>query len=639
MLNVTSNEMRRLLAAAQGMLNARRLAEAEQLLRSALSIDPRHPAAHYMMGMVLLYAGRHELAMAAFQTANTIQPTAEAYLNLIQLKQFSGRTAEALATAREARAKYPNDGRVACEFGRVLERAGLYDEARALYERGIMLWPKVARVWVQYGALLYFEGDVAKAVEVYRKGVASNPGDAALHSALLYALHFVPGMKATEMLREHAEWVRRHATPLAKQHVALTNVRDAEKRLRVGYVSGNFRNHSVGRFIVPLLEAHDHTRFEIFAYSNVHTPDDLTQRTQKAVDVYRPCLGMSDEDLARKIRADGIDILVDLTMHMPGGRPLLFARQPAPVQVCYLAYVGTTGLPTMQYRLSDAELDPPGSFFGETTLGWHASGHNLGGGGGQKHVHAAEPQSLSPIAEKPARPLDPAGEAGAEIGYTEKTVRVPSYWCYEAVAGAPEAVRMPGTPLTFACLNNLAKVSDEALQAWARILREVPEAQLLLHCLEGKSRERLQERLSHAGVEAKSVRFAGRVPLVEFLRLHQQVDIALDPFPYGGGTTTCDALYMGVPVVTLCDTSAGALAVGRGGASILSQLGIRDLVAKNVDDYVRVAVDLARLPERQTTLRTTLRDRMKASPLMNARQFAGTIEEAYQTMWREYVGT
>jgi protein O-GlcNAc transferase len=590
MLNVSSNELSRALVAAQGLLNGRRFAEAEELLRRVLAVNPGHPAANQMLGMVLLFTNRREPAIAAFQAAIAVRPTAEAYLNLIQLNMFSGRSAEALATAREARTKFPNDGRVGCELGRVLERAALPDEALALYERGTMLWPKVPRVWLQYGSLLFFQGEVARAVEVYRKGVARNPDDAPLHSALLYTLHFMPGMKASELLQAHANWSQRHAKPFETPRPAFANVRDPEKRLRVGYVSPNFRNHSVGRFIVPLLGAHDHGRFEIYAYSDVHTPDGITQRVQSGVDVYRQCFGMPDDALAQQIRADGIDILVDLTMHMPGGRPLLFARQAAPVQVSYLAYVGTTGLPTMQYRISDAQLDPPG------------------GAGG-----------------------------GAEQWYTEKTVRVPSYWCYEAIPETPEAVRKGAGPLTLACLNNLAKVSDGALEAWGRIMRELPEAQLLLHCLEGKAREQLTARLGRVGVEAGRERFAARVSLPEFLTLHQQVDIGLDPFPYGGGTTTCDALYMGVPVVTLCDTSAEALAVGRGGASILTQVGLGELVARDVDQYVRLAVELGRSPARLAELRSTLRGRMTASPLMDAKGFARSVEDAFRGMWRAAV--
>jgi protein O-GlcNAc transferase len=595
MLNVGWSQHGALLAAAQGHVNARRLAQAEQVLRQALALNGRDTAALNMLGLVLLLTQRHEAAMDAFQRSIAAGATAEAYLNLIQVLLFTGRKPQSVAVAREAQAKFPHDVRVVCEAGRALERSAMHEEALGEYRRAYARWPNAGLLVHQYASLLFFQGELAQAMDVYRRAVAANPADTRLHSALLYTMHFVPGMRAGEVLAAHQEWAQRHAEALGRVRLAFPKPKEAQRRLRIGYVSPNLRNHSVGRFVAPLLTHHEHAAFEIFVYSDVHTPDDITRRMEGAADKFRRTFGMTDEQVAQQIRSDGVDILVDLAMHMPGNRLLVFARRPAPVQVTYLAYVSTTGLGTMDYRFSDALLDP----------------------------------------------------ADAADRYTERTVRLPSYWCYAAPAAAPAAVRVRGDDeqeagelgeqVTFGCLNNFAKVSPGALETWAEILRAVPEGRLLLHCVEGGPRERVLLTLEQSGVARERVRFAGMVPLDEFLPLHQQIDVGLDPFPYGGGTTTCDALYMGVPVVTWYDPAADALAVGRGGASILTQVGLAELIARDREQYVQVAVALARDTQRRQALRAQLRERMHNSPLMDAAGFARSVEAAYREMWERYL--
>jgi protein O-GlcNAc transferase len=270
---------------------------------------------------------------------------------------------------------------------------------------------------------------------------------------------------------------------------------------------------------------------------------------------------------------------------MAYSRLLVFARKPAPVQVTYLAYCSTTGLETIDYRLSDPYLDPPG---------------------------------------------------GDESCYSEQTIRLPeTYWCYQMSLATPEVGPLPAAEsdhITFGCLNNFCKVSEPTLAAWAKLLRAIPNARLLLHAYEGTHRQRVQERLEREGIEPKRVRFAGLRPSREYFDLYQQIDIALDTFPYGGGTTTCDALWMGVPVVSL----VGKTAVGRGGLSILSNVGLPELVACSEEEYVRIASELARDLARLSNLRSTLRQRMERSPLMDAPRFAPNIEAAYREMWRKW---
>ena len=366
------------------------------------------------------------------------------------------------------------------------------------------------------------------------------------------------------------------------------NDRSPDRRLRVGYVSPNFGNHPVGRFLLPLLESHDRTSFETFCYASVDIPDAMTDRCRTHADVWRDVHQLSDEQLANTIRQDQIDILVDLTMHMGNNRLLVFARKPAPVQVTYLAYCGTTGLSTMDYRLTDPYLDPPGE---------------------------------------------------VEGFYSEQSVRLPeTYWCYRPAIETPPVHALPALTVgrvSFGSLNNFCKVTPPVLATWSRLLQAVPGARLLLHARTGSHRDRVRRFLTEQGVLAERVVFIDFQPMTEYFDVYEQVDVALDPFPYGGGTTTCDALWMGVPVVSL----AGPRAVGRGGLSILSNLGLSDWVAHDAEQYVQIAVGLVSDLLRLSNIRATLRQRMQSSVLMDAPRFARNIEAAYREMWRRWCVT
>ena len=423
------------------------------------------------------------------------------------------------------------------------------------------------------------------AVACYRRALELKPDFVWAHSNLVFGQGFCPGCDAETLYEEHRRWNRQHAEPLAKFIQPHLNDRSPDRRLRIGYVSPDFRNHPVGLFLLPLLESHDHESFEVFCYASVRIPDTMTGRCRAHADVWRDVLGLSDEQLANAVRQDQTDILVDLSMHAGSHRLLVFARKPAPVQVTYLAYCGTTGLSTMDYRLTDPYLDPPGQ---------------------------------------------------DERFYCEQSVRLPeTYWCYQPVIETPPVNPVPvlkGGPFTFGCLNNFCKVTPPALAAWSRLLQAMPDARLLLYARAGGHRDRVRGVLAERGISTERLAFVDFLPLEEYFDVYQRIDVALDTFPYGGGTTTCDALWMGVPVVSL----AGQTAVGRGGASILSNVGLPELVAHDAEQYVRIAVDLANDLPRLSELRATLRNRMQASPLMDAPRFARNVEAAYREMWRRW---
>jgi predicted O-linked N-acetylglucosamine transferase (SPINDLY family) len=398
-------------------------------------------------------------------------------------------------------------------------------------------------------------------------------------------MNFHPGYDAETIAEEHRRWNHQHVEPLRKFIQAHSNDRSPDRRLRIGYISPDFRNHPVGRFLLPLLASRDKTQVEVFGYSDVVFPDEITRRLRSCADNWRSILGISDAGVVDLIRQDKIDILIDLTMHMAKNRLGVFARKPAPVQATYLAYCSTTGLETIDYRLSDPHLDPLGE---------------------------------------------------DESHYSEKTIRLPeTYWCYQPIVDSRQVGPLPVLTqdvITFGCLNNFCKISEPALKTWARVLHAIPNSKLLLSARQGSHRQRAQERLERDGVDPGRVQFTDYLPVEKYFDSYRQIDIALDTFPYGGGTTTCDALWMGVPVVSL----AGKTAVGRGGLSILSNIGLPELVARSEAEYVRIAADLGKDIGRLSDLRSTLRRRMEHSPLMDAAKFAMGIEAAYRRMWRTW---
>jgi predicted O-linked N-acetylglucosamine transferase (SPINDLY family) len=379
------------------------------------------------------------------------------------------------------------------------------------------------------------------------------------------------------------EWNRHILDPVRPSIRPHTNDRNRERRLRIGYVSPDFRRHVVGINILPLFKHHDSENFEIVCYSGVLKPDSLTDEFRQRTALWRETYGVPDEALAETIRRDGVDILVDLSQHAAGNRLSVFAHQPAPVQVSFAGYPESTGLETIEYRISDRWLEAGGSAFRRT-----------------ERVHLIE-----------------------------------SFWCYEPHAGALQVNALPAKEsgyVTFGSLNSFCKINEPLLELWAQVLGSVEGSRLVLLAGAGAHRQWLTDFLESKGVAAQRVEFVERRPRHEYLELYHRLDAVLDPFPYNGHSTSLDALWMGVPVVT----QAGRTCVSRGGLSILSNLGLSELVGHSGEEYVRIAVELARDLPRLAGWRAALRARMQASVLMDAPRFARNIETAYRAMWRDW---
>ena len=459
--------------------------------------------------------------------------------------------------------------------------------AMEYFQRSLDARPNDAVFHNNLGSVLVQAGRTEDAAAQFRKALEIDPGLNIAHINLIFVMVLLESARPEDVYAEHVAWAKIHADPLLDQAKPHENSRDPERRLRIGYVSADFRQHALTYFIEPALTQRDRTGFEVFCYHSSRMVDDVTRRLMQCADHWRDIIDLDDEQAAELIRSDGIDILIDLSGHLRDNRLLVFARKPAPIQVTYLAYPNTTGMRAMDYRITDAVCDPPGA---------------------------------------------------TERYYRETLIRLPRcMWCYQPHEDMPPVSPSPAQQtgrLTFASMNGANKVTERILALWARILGDVPDSRLVLTTVPEQGRERIRNVLTQAGVADTRINMHDRLPTKDFWSLYAGIDILLDTFPMNGGTTTCEALWLGVPVVT----RSGEIFQSRAGLSILGSMGLDELVARSDEDYVSIAVALARDGERLAALRAGLRERMRASPLTDGRGYARALEAAYRGTWRAWCG-
>ena len=556
----------------------------------AAELDPRHAKTRNNLGCALEAAGELPAALKCYEDAIALDPSlAVAFYNQGNAHRQAGLPVLAIESMRKAIALESGHADWHANLAELLFDRMSLDEARAEYAKALAIEPLFARAHAGLGMTLQALGAGAEAEAALRKSVELDPKSPTLHSNLLLSLHYLRGEESEMLFAEHVAWARRHARVGWQSSLSEVELRRPRARLRVGYVSPDFRAHPVAQFIEPVLRAHDSARMEVFCYSNVSRPDEVTQRLRVLAPHWREIAGLSDQQVAERVRFDRIDILVDLAGHSAGGRPGLFARKPAPLQVTWLGYPDTTGLAAIDYRITDALADPPGQ---------------------------------------------------SERFHVEKLLRLDGgFNCYLPPQEAPDVrpARASRDALVFGSFNHLWKITPAVMACWARILAALPASRLALKAYglasPGAKRE-LLGRFAALGIAAERLILLD--PETSFrahLDRYNEIDIALDVFPYNGTTTTCEALWMGVPVVSL----AGATHVARVGLSVLSRAGLADLVAASDDEYVSKALDLARDPARLEGLRAGLRERIAASPLCDAASFTRTLEAAYVRIWRDYV--
>ena len=607
---------------------AHRLADAEREYRACLAAVPDHPGAAFNLGLVYAAAGELGPAAEAFAVVARVEPkNPDAFMRLGDVFARQGRQTDAVANFRTALELKPDDPRALYNLGLALvngghtaeaqsklhqalklkpgyaeahnalglslEAAGRKDDALFHYQQAVQFQPDFADGWSNLGTNMGEQGRSDEAIDCLRHSLSCRPDAPQIHSNLLLLLNYSGRYTPEEVRAEHVAWAARHAAGRGgegewgsggEKPSGLDSPSPflplSPSRLRVGYLSADYRTHTVSGFLELLLRHHSREAVEVFAYASVLRPDAVTDKLKALADHWRPVGGLPDEKAAELIRADRLDVLVDLGGHTAGNRLLVMARRPAPVQATLFGYPNTTGMTAVDYRITDELSDPP----------------------------------------------------GASDGYgTEKLLRLSGpAWAYLPPADAPPVGPLPAASqrgFVFGCLNNPAKVSDACLDAWAKILQTAAGSRLVL--LAGHSQngsKRMTDRFSKTGILRDRVQMLPRMPFSKYLAAHGPIDLALDPFPYNGGVTTCDALWMGVPVLAV----AGNTYASRQGFMLMTRLGLGEFVADSPDQLVKLAKHWTLCRPALAEVRAELRGKLAASEICDGPKYCRSLEEAYR---------
>ena len=564
-------------------------AQALEHYRIAIQQKPDYAVAHNGMGLLLAKQGDMVGAIHCYQSAIAFQPKfADPYFNLGLARKHIGDWAGATQAWLDAVRIQPDYADALYNLGNLYSQTQRPEDAVNWYKKALAVRSNNAKIHTNLGSVLLTLGRVDEAVDVFTAALQIDPQDVLNHSNLILAASYQTSDPAA-MLARCQQWELLHGEPLHSAIASHRNVANPKKRLRIGYVSADFRQHAAAYWIEPLLEGHHHAGgCDIVCYSNATQPDEATARLKAYAHIWVECANLSDDALANRIRQDAIDILVDLSGHTDGNRLLVFAKQPAPVQVSWFGFPVSIGLKTVQYRFTDAHIDPVGQ---------------------------------------------------NDLYYSEKLVRLSRF--YAAFRPDPTAPEVGPAPMerngyvTFASLNNFAKITPIMLGLWADILIAVPASRLLMQSGGLGSAgvvKSVTDFFKHRGIPKSRLSLRGWGSLSDFLALGRAADIALDPYPFNGGVTTCHALWMGLPVVTL----RGQSAASRVGYSILSGLNLKELAAHTSHQYRDIAIHLAQDPARLISLRASMRARMSTSALLDGAGLAREAETAYQAMWRAW---
>ncbi len=577
----------------------------------ALQLQPQHAGAHCNLGLTYQLQGRYDAAVDSYQTALRLQPSlTEAHANIGVALQLQGKIPAAIEHFRETLAAKPDHASTHANLGGALLSLSRYEEAAVHARRAIELQPRLAEGHLALGVALQGIKRHDESVACFRRAIELNPRLAPAHDNLgvilrqlglldvalpcyrraleiapnfssalsnyLYALQYHPQVTLAQLASAHAEYEQRFAAPLTQASTPPQLHGSVDRPLRVGLISPDFGTHPVGRLLIRAVEHLDRAQIETVCYNDRRVADPLTARFRSAASAWREIAGLNDAQVAERIRADRLDMLIELTGHTASNRLLVLARRCAPIQLTYLGYEGTTGLSAIDFILADRHTIPVES----------------------------------------------------EPHYRERVVRLPdSYLCFDPPSEAPAVNSLPALGngfITLGCCNNPCKINDRVIAAWSEILRRLPTARLKLKyggLLEPSALDRLRRGFEQHGVDVRRLEFAGKSPYGEYLAAYHAIDLALDPFPFSGGMTTCEALWMGVSVVTLAEETFAS----RHGLSYLSAAGLADTVATSVEQYVECAVRWASDVPRLAARRVEQRARVAASPLCDGPRFAAAL--------------
>jgi predicted O-linked N-acetylglucosamine transferase (SPINDLY family) len=561
------------------------LLSAEAAFRAVTQMEPQVGQAHLRLGDVLLRLGRIQDGLVEFQRYSAAYPADPRGLyNLALALANDAKPADAQEALHKALKLKPDYAEAHNALGLALEMLGRKDDALFHYLKAVELKPDLADAWSNMGTNLVEQSRTAEATDCYRKSLAARPDAPAIHGNLLLTLNYDSRLSPEQVRDEHLAWAARFASPVQPPPVPHLP-HDPERKLRIGYVSADFRDHTVAGFIEALLTHHDRDRFEVFAFPNVPRPDATTEKLKGLADHWKPIFGVTEDEAATRIEADKIDVLVDLGGHTAGNRLLTFAYHPAAVQATVFGYPNTTGVGAMDFRITDAISDPPGM---------------------------------------------------TEAFYTETLLRLPDLpWVYRPPAEASAVTPLPAASrkgFTFGCLNNAAKISDACVDAWTKLIQGAPGSKLVLLAGQSPSAlKKLADRFARAGILRERIELINRLPRDQYFERYSTFDLALDPFPYNGGVTTCDALWMGVPVLTV----AGTNYVSRQGVLQMTRVGLPEFVAESADALPALGKLWMGKRDELAAIRAGLRDRLSASPLCDATKYVRNLEAALRAEWAE----
>ncbi len=566
----------------------KKINEAINLYKRALTADPNHVDTIVNLGLLLQEKGEIDSAIHLYNQALAIRPdTAEAHYNLGNALSEKGNKDAAIQAYMRAIAIRPY-AEAHTNLATILNVRHLFYEAISHYKNALKFNPNSFDAYNNLGISYRSYGQLDESIKCFKKALEIKPDASLTYSNLLLAMVYASSVTPRELASTAAEYGTRYETPLLRTK-AFANDKNPDRRLRIGYLSSDFYNHSVHYFFEFLPLLHDRKSFEIYAYANIEREDDVTRRMKKTFDHWRDIKKIDDDAVATLIESDKIDILIDMTGHTGENRLLVFARKPAPVQATWLGYPATTGLKSIDYRITDVYAEPKGLT------------ENLN---------------------------------------TETLWRLPEiFCCYQPGENSPDVINHPPFDdngyITFGCFNNFAKVTDDVLETWAKIINRVKDSRLLLEIAgieESNFRSDVENRLERAGFSSKQVILEPRKKENQFV-LYNKIDIALDPYPCNGGTTSMDTLWMGVPFVTL----AGEHFVSRMGVTILTNAGLPELIAGNCDEYIKVAVQLSQDRDRLRKMRHNLREKVAKSAIMNQEKFTRNMEVSYRGMWHQWL--
>ena len=560
-----------------------------QHYQKALSLDPAYADVYSNMGNSFKSMGKIEKAIDCYQEALRLKPDfADAYNNLGTAYNYLHKYDDALVCFQKTMTLNPACFEVLHNIGDAHKDQNQLTEAILWYQKALALQPGHPEVYNNLGYVLLAQGKVREAISCFEIAVKQKPGYAGAHSNLLLGLNYLQDEDPMSLFQQHLAWDIQHGSGVTNSSDTWQCVQSPDERIHIGYLSPDFRRHSVAYFIEPVLKVHDPVRFKVTCYSDTYETDDVTQQIKGVGCEWRDIFGINDSKLFDFIQADGVHILIDLAGHTANNRLKVFARKPAPVQVSYLGYPNTTGLKAMDYRITDGMADPPGA---------------------------------------------------ADRCHSEKLIRLSgSFLCYQPSNDAPEVSDLPvlntsGT--TFASFNNRTKITETVIRTWATILTQIPDARLILKSkalADADTCRQLVKQFEDCHVNPEQLELIGFMPFQSHLALYHRVDVALDTFPYNGTTTTCEALWMGVPVIAL----RGISHASRVGVSLLTSVGLESFIAGSVDEYIQKAIAFSRDLTMLSSIRSRLRETMRNSQMMDAKTLTRSLEQVYENIWASY---